>query len=66
MCFRHLRGRRWAVGIVLSGHWFSAIQVLAVYPRHIVSYCIIFSFLPRIITIELIDLSFDICFLVSF
>ena len=30
------------------------------------SYCIIFSFLPRIITIELIDLSFDFCFIVSF
>ena len=44
----------------------SATQVPAVYPRHIVSYFIIFSFLPRIITIELIDLSFDICFLVSF
>ena len=44
----------------------SATQVPAVYPRHIVSYCIIYSFLPRIITIELIDLSFDICFLVSF
>ena len=42
----------------------SATQVPAVYLRHIVR--IIFSFLPRIITIELIDLSFDICFLVSF
>ena len=62
MYFRHLRGEGWAVGIVLSGHWFPPHR----YPRHIVSHCIIFSFLPRIITIELIDLSFDICFLVSF
>ena len=44
----------------------SATQVPAVYPRHIVCIVLYSLFvLPRIITIELIDLSFDICFLVS-